>query len=198
MRRASRRRPDEIGFTLIELLVVVIIIGILAGIAIPVFMNQKAKASEATLRADLSNGAKVIETYFADEGSWAALRSLTGATDSIRLLGPPDVRSWNDYPTLPRAKGSSGNVITVAFQSTVVTGSWPKPTAEGEICLTATNVATKYHYPGGNASRYDEILYYDSQAGGIVTVWDLVDRVDTGQPVACAGYARLFKYNRGL
>jgi type IV pilus assembly protein PilA len=63
--RTSRRAHDE-GFTLIELLVVMIIIGILASIAIPVFLSQRAKAHDASTKADVSHLAKEIATYFVD------------------------------------------------------------------------------------------------------------------------------------
>ena len=85
------QEEHEGGFTLIELLVVIIIIGILAAIAIPVFLNQRAKGVDASMKSDARSVANEMETLF---------------TDSQKYVG-------NEATAVTNAKLSPGNAAVV-------------------------------------------------------------------------------------
>jgi type IV pilus assembly protein PilA len=64
--KLRQRSSDEGGFTLIELLVVILIIGILAAIAIPSFLNQKGKAQDSAAKVQARTAETAAETYSTD------------------------------------------------------------------------------------------------------------------------------------
>jgi type IV pilus assembly protein PilA len=94
-----RSRPDD-GFTLIELLVVIIIIGILAAVAIPTFLQQKRKAVVSAMHSDVASATAAEESYSI---------SHSGFTSDITTLLGPTGEGFNASP---------GVTVTVSLQGT--------------------------------------------------------------------------------
>ena len=77
------RAQDEKGFTLIELLVVILIIGILAAIALPAFLNQRSKAQDTEAKSAARTAQTALETYYTDEQTY-----LTADVTKLRAIEP--------------------------------------------------------------------------------------------------------------
>jgi type IV pilus assembly protein PilA len=82
MRQRRALSDEDDGFTLIELLVVVVIMGILAGIAIPTYMRQRDRGYEASVTSDLRSTAMLMEAAMARNGSYP--EDISGLEDLTR------------------------------------------------------------------------------------------------------------------
>jgi prepilin-type N-terminal cleavage/methylation domain-containing protein len=74
----KRLKGDEKGFAVIELVVVIIILGILAAIAIPSYMNFKSRASNTAAQANIRAIIPAIESYYSDNNTYVGM-TLSGA-----------------------------------------------------------------------------------------------------------------------
>jgi type IV pilus assembly protein PilA len=107
------------GFTLIELLVVIIIIGILAGIAIPVFFSQRKKAVDKSVVSDVTNASLSLESYYSTNNAYPTTKALaTASTNADKIVT------------------SSGNTLTITTDGS--TG----------YCISGTNAASNYSTTG--------------------------------------------------
>ncbi len=91
IRKAQEER--EGGFTLIELLVVIIIIGILAAVAIPVFLSQRQKGYDAASKAELKTIATAEESFATDSVGGVYTDVEAGTTAAPGLLQQGYVQS---------------------------------------------------------------------------------------------------------
>ncbi len=113
-KREQLAKKDE-GFTLIELLVVVIIIGILAAIAIPVYIGVQNSAKDSAVKSDLGNAKTAVVAYFTRTGEFPA--GLTGlANDGYPEGGSIDYTEGSG--SAPALTGDAQDFCIVATSPT--------------------------------------------------------------------------------
>lgn len=141
--RTSRfgNRRDQ-GFTLVELLVVIVIIGVLAAIAIPVFLNQRQKAVDSSLRSDLKNLSTAAETYATDNHEATYYGSLASPTNAsvTAALGSSSPVEFRKTP---------GNIIQI------------KGSPLDGYCLRARS-------DGGTMGTAETYYHFDARGGGLL------------------------------
>jgi type IV pilus assembly protein PilA len=144
LHKLRRRAEEEKGFTLIELLVVILIIGILAAIAIPTFLNQKSKATDASAESLARNAATAMETYATNNnGAYGGanasiLNSITPALNTSSSNGQAYLSSAGGDTTSYTVVATSPSGNTFTLQNVNGTNTFQCATAGKGSCSSSS------------------------------------------------------------
>ena len=142
LRKFRERAQDEKGFTLIELLVVILIIGILAAIALPSFINQRSKATDAQAKSNARTAQEAMETYYTDNQTYVGADATALQTIEPALNNTPapvvTTAAANNYALTTTSTSSTPVTFNVIRATTGIVTRTCTPTGKGG-CPTSGN-----------------------------------------------------------
>lgn len=190
-RSLGRRARGQSAFTLVELLVVVVIIGILAAVSVPIYLNVRKAAWNSVTEQDVKNAQIAIETASIDMGG----KLPTSFERRARSANEPDhvytmqSFTWGDTSNkkIDGADITLSNDVALCYTAdTTLVDKKGRPTTSSGRAVGASTGLT-YRIYATNRNNLDVFYLYDS-ASGQLTKEDNPARIPAATDDSTGGY----------